>query len=140
MSVTREEVAKFYEKYCADTGAPPFTPEVISAAILAALNHFAPPIARMSVKEIEREMGKSEHVFLRHEVRVLTVGDAAEIAHRLAQPARVDADARAKELNWERCQCFDAQPPGPDAAWEYCTEAEKNFWRKQAAKEAGDAE
>jgi hypothetical protein len=102
----------------------------------AARELLAPPIARMSVEDFkgmihnERDQSTNAGTF---------VYSLAEKLHQLAQPAWVDADARAKQLNWERCQCFGAQPPGPDAAWDHCNEAEKSFWRKQAAKEAGDA-
>lgn len=108
----------------------------------------APPISRMSVEEIREEMHKTcdkqipKHIDDIYNQLTLIF---ARVAHRLAQPARVDEDRKARELAW--LQYDTAYPDGhpnrgynnPEALWANKSDAWRNGWRAVAAKEAGDA-
>jgi hypothetical protein len=113
--------------------------------ILAALDHFAPPIARMSVEEIEAAMDRAmQGVFIGSQLApngmAYNLSHArrryAEEIHRLAQPVpKVDPDAEAKRLAWEWAKACGASSMYTSAEnmWLSIAESQRNGWRAVAA-------
>lgn len=134
MSVTREQVDQFLRN---DENWP----HLDGTWFLRALDHFAPPISRMSVEEIARSIFDSPE--WKNDAQISSHFAAAHAVHRLAQPvARVDEDAKAKRLAgifWRRAEARRADK-SDEQIWADLYASQRNGWRAVAeAKEAGDA-
>ena len=106
---------------------------------IAALSHFAPPpapppISGMSVDELQAIAQKAEDDFGHGNV---VPRAAMEEIYRLAQPAQVDPDAKAKRLAWEY---YKVTCPSMtiDEAWKWAGPDQKRWRAVAAAKERGE--